>query len=527
MAAPKMRVIFLVAASSCISVDLDGDGVLAHVDCNDTDPTQRLPVILHIDSDGDGFGGPDLATGCSGSGWLTLESTDCNDSDPGVFPGSIEIGCNGADDDCDPSTPDGPAYTTGATHASVQAALDAVGYYEWVQLCGSIIGEQVVARRPSTLRGAGMNRTVLDGTGLSGPTVSSEFPLVLEELTVRGGAAQAGGALALVDAGQVTLQSVRLQGGSSEWGGGLAILGETTALVRDVTVEGNRAVLGGGIYAEEPAQITLERVTVRDNEASLGGGVWLHGAVTGHEVLIERNLAELGGGLYLEGTSSLEVQGAYFSQNRATGAGGGIYGTGALQGVYLEQNAAEVGGAIATAGALTLQGGELRGNEARDGGALAALPGAELEVEGVILVENAAVGLGGGLYGLQSTATLVDVLFWANRAAAGGAGYTSCGALWLSGSGLADNQALQAGAWAVRGGEAHLEGTEIAATLSLGPGAGDLSLEPGCSAGTLRATSLSLPDPLTVSLVGQLTPAPEGDFRCVASSSRSDCAPSP
>jgi predicted outer membrane repeat protein len=480
-----------------------------------------LPVDLHIDSDGDGFGGPDLASGCPGSRWLTQENTDCNDSDPEVFPGSVEIGCNGADDDCDASTPDGPAYTTGATHASVQDALDAVGFYEWVQLCGSIIPEQVVVRRPTTLRGAGLTRTVLDGTGLSGAAVTSEFPLVLEGLTLRGGSmTQAGGVLTLVD-------DVLLQGGTSERGGGVAALGTTILLAQDVTIEGNQAALGGGLYVEDPAQITVERVVIRDNQALLGGGLWVQGTVSGQELLVEQNLAERGGGLYLEGQSLMGVQGAHFRYNQATAEGGGIYGTGALTGAYLEENEAIVGGGVATAGALEVLGGELRGNLAQDGGALALLPGAELQVEGIILVDNRASRSGGGLYGLEATATLADVLFWDNWAVEGGAGYTSCTELTLFGSGLVGNGALQGGAWALLGGEVSLEGSELAGTESLGLLGGDLAVQPGCGMGVLHAMALSLTDPLTVSLGGQVVPAPSGDFRCLASSSRSACSPTP
>jgi hypothetical protein len=56
-----------------------------------------------FDADGDGFydgANPDCA-----STW-PAEALDCDDNDPAVHPGAEEVGCNGADDDCDPATAD-------------------------------------------------------------------------------------------------------------------------------------------------------------------------------------------------------------------------------------------------------------------------------------------------------------------------------------------------------------------------------------------------------------------------------------
>lgn len=48
-----------------------------------------------LDCDDEGEAPPDAAL-------------DCDDADPAAAPGAPEIGCNGQDDDCDPSTPDCP-----------------------------------------------------------------------------------------------------------------------------------------------------------------------------------------------------------------------------------------------------------------------------------------------------------------------------------------------------------------------------------------------------------------------------------
>jgi len=68
--------------------DADGDGVPACApDCDDANPNCTTDCT---DSDGDGF----------------CVTTDCDDGAPGVNPDAAEIGCDGADNDCDPGTPD-------------------------------------------------------------------------------------------------------------------------------------------------------------------------------------------------------------------------------------------------------------------------------------------------------------------------------------------------------------------------------------------------------------------------------------
>ena len=94
--------------------DLDGDGVRARDDCDDTDASvfpgaeERCNGVDDdcdgetdegFDADGDGF------TVCGGG---VPEDADCDDDDPLAFPGGEEV-CNGADDDCDGTVDDGLA----------------------------------------------------------------------------------------------------------------------------------------------------------------------------------------------------------------------------------------------------------------------------------------------------------------------------------------------------------------------------------------------------------------------------------
>lgn len=85
------------AQELCNMIDDDCDGLV------DENPQQ----IWHLDADGDGYG--DAASALPSCyppfGWV-LDGTDCDDSDPTVHPGALEL-CNGRDDDCDGATDEG------------------------------------------------------------------------------------------------------------------------------------------------------------------------------------------------------------------------------------------------------------------------------------------------------------------------------------------------------------------------------------------------------------------------------------
>ncbi len=82
------------AEERCDDVDSDCDGDLA--DSNGIDSE-----LVFRDRDGDGYG--DLTTsliGCALDGWVT-DHTDCDDGDPGAYPGATEVWYDGIDQDCD------------------------------------------------------------------------------------------------------------------------------------------------------------------------------------------------------------------------------------------------------------------------------------------------------------------------------------------------------------------------------------------------------------------------------------------
>lgn len=103
---------FALAVSPC-PPDADGDTYRAHCDfdCDDSDPNtypgapQLCDRINNDCSDPNWPIAPPDETDSDGDGYTECEG-DCNEGDPHQGPGAPEIGCDGIDNDCNPSTPD-------------------------------------------------------------------------------------------------------------------------------------------------------------------------------------------------------------------------------------------------------------------------------------------------------------------------------------------------------------------------------------------------------------------------------------
>ena len=102
--------------------DADGDGVTADADCDDSDPSvhpfaeevcdgvdnncdgtidEGVTATWYRDADGDGIGvSEDSVEACAQPSGYAARDLDCDDADPGSYPGAAES-CDGVDNDCD------------------------------------------------------------------------------------------------------------------------------------------------------------------------------------------------------------------------------------------------------------------------------------------------------------------------------------------------------------------------------------------------------------------------------------------
>ncbi len=206
------------------------------------------------------------------------------------------------------------------------------------------------------------------------------------------------------------------------------------------TIEGQPGVWNSGIlYVGGGAHVALENLVLRYGKTDVGGGIYNGGYLTLDSSTLYSNTATTlggsgyGGGLANHGTAILNASDLTYN---SADYGGGLYNyTGAVatgdSSRFLNNVAGYAGGAIDSYGAITLTNSELDSNQTPYGwfGGLANERDASAWLLNTSVTNNAANG-GGGLYNAGALTLIGDTIQFNTASTADGGGlYTALGNL--------------------------------------------------------------------------------------------------
>ena len=305
---------------------------------------------------------------------------------------------------------------------------------------GNLFGEEVAISGANAAYGAGLYNV--------GEAVFAGVSFVDGVATAQGGAIyNDGGELVVDDASFVGNQAVY---------GGAVVNYQGSATIVGATFASNKATGSAGAI-DNYGDLALDGVVFENNEAAVAGGAIYNSesasnadaySVALSDVVFNGNSASTGGAIYNAKGSVVEATGAVsFEANSATNEGGAIYNAGTAtfaNGATFSANSASTGGAIYNAGTTTLTGAKFDGNVATaDGGAVANV--GTFYATASEFVANEANGFGGAIYNLGK-ASLANALVAQNVATDGGAIANVKGAtLDLRNATIAANVATTAG----------------------------------------------------------------------------------
>ena len=225
------------------------------------------------DLDGDGYGDPENLL-------CPYAEPDCQDGDPQVNPGAIEVCDNGIDDDCDTlvdsEQPGCRTIRVPSDSPTIQAGIDdsvdgdvvMVGpgtYLENINLLGKAI----------TLRSeSGTDVTIIDG-GQAGSVVTCDSgeteETIIDGFTIRNGNASDGGGLYIASSSPVIVHCTISTNSASSRGGGIACHMASPS-IENCRISENNAFRGGGISCDADSAPATVNCVISGNAAEASGG---------------------------------------------------------------------------------------------------------------------------------------------------------------------------------------------------------------------------------------------------------------
>jgi hypothetical protein len=228
-------------------------------------------------------------------------------------------------------------------------------------------------RQAMTLANADPGSTITFHSGLTGTlTLGSPLPEITADMSIgapnwieieRDAGAPAFRIFTITGAVEFELSDIVVKGGDADAGGALRVPAGATANLYQVTIWNNRANgAGGGIHNE--GTTTLENSVVYQNYASSGGGIFNNGTlyVQFNSIITANSALVAGGGILNSEDRTCVVSDSAITWNTAAfaafalGIGGGVFNDGNLQisNTLIENNAAFLsGGGIYCSGGST------------------------------------------------------------------------------------------------------------------------------------------------------------------------------
>ena len=195
-----------------------------------------------------------------------------------------------------------------------------------------------------------------------------------------------GGAIYTESQDNIVMNRGKITNNTAEKGGAIALTAGAYAFFNNGEVSGNSATkYGGAFYCYDGGTVVVQGSTVvSNNTAPYGGCVYVEelSTVYFYSGYIKNNTADYGGGIYTYGSFVMGGSNAHLSNNVARYNGGGVY-------------------ALGEYGEIRINFGNITGNKAVNGAGIYWDAYSEYfggVLNNVIITENEASGIGGGVY---------------------------------------------------------------------------------------------------------------------------------